>query len=188
MPAANGPMFAKSKTSFKNVTDGTSKTAAFSEKILGDGNNSLATLESDTFQPESNQSSRPTWGPAGSPWPDTANNVNDSLLPITKCMDMDWTDISKQGGAGNVGAPWLRAYHSTTKYWHILTPNTRSCMYPGGRIATTAGSRHTVGVNVMMCDGSVRFIVNEVDQATWWAMGTRSRVPNEPSTVVLPGS
>ena len=35
-----------------------------------------------------------------------------------------------------------------------------------------ARSRHTGGVNAAMCDGSVRFVTNSVDQATWRAAGT----------------
>jgi prepilin-type processing-associated H-X9-DG protein len=35
-----------------------------------------------------------------------------------------------------------------------------------------ARSRHTQGVNAAMCDGSVRFVRNTIDLATWRAMGT----------------
>jgi prepilin-type processing-associated H-X9-DG protein len=33
-------------------------------------------------------------------------------------------------------------------------------------------SKHTGGVNVAMCDGSVRFAANSVSLATWRALGT----------------
>jgi prepilin-type processing-associated H-X9-DG protein len=45
-------------------------------------------------------------------------------------------------------------------------------MFPPGRIATTANSRHTNGVNVCLCDGSVRFVTNSISLATWRAAGT----------------
>jgi len=38
----------------------------------------------------------------------------------------------------------------------------------------TARSRHTGGVNVLFCDGSVTFITNGVSLATWRALGTMS--------------
>jgi len=38
----------------------------------------------------------------------------------------------------------------------------------------TARSRHTGGVNVLLCDGSVQFITNGVTQTTWQALGTMS--------------
>ena len=38
----------------------------------------------------------------------------------------------------------------------------------------TARSRHGNGVHAAFCDGSVRFIGNEVSQATWWALNGRN--------------
>ena len=35
-----------------------------------------------------------------------------------------------------------------------------------------ARSRHTGGVNVVMCDGSVQFVVDGVDLAIWRAAST----------------
>jgi prepilin-type processing-associated H-X9-DG protein len=37
-----------------------------------------------------------------------------------------------------------------------------------------ASSYHIQGVNVCMCDGSVRFVNDDVDPATWTAYGTRA--------------
>jgi prepilin-type processing-associated H-X9-DG protein len=36
----------------------------------------------------------------------------------------------------------------------------------------TARSRHPGGVNVVMADGSVRFIVDRINLTTWQALGT----------------
>jgi prepilin-type N-terminal cleavage/methylation domain-containing protein/prepilin-type processing-associated H-X9-DG protein len=36
----------------------------------------------------------------------------------------------------------------------------------------TARSRHSGGVNVVLCDGSARFVGNEISWATWQALGT----------------
>jgi prepilin-type processing-associated H-X9-DG protein len=47
-------------------------------------------------------------------------------------------------------------------------------MYPPGRISTTAKSYHTGGVQVLMCDGSVRFVSDNVNLATWRALGSRA--------------
>jgi prepilin-type N-terminal cleavage/methylation domain-containing protein/prepilin-type processing-associated H-X9-DG protein len=38
----------------------------------------------------------------------------------------------------------------------------------------TAVSNHPGGVNVLMCDGSVKYIKNTIAFATWWALGTRA--------------
>ena len=40
--------------------------------------------------------------------------------------------------------------------------------------AVTSRSYHTTGVNVLLMDGSVRFVRNSVSSATWRALGTRA--------------
>ena len=39
---------------------------------------------------------------------------------------------------------------------------------------TAARSNHPGGVNVLFCDGSIRFVVDEVDASTWRALATRA--------------
>jgi prepilin-type processing-associated H-X9-DG protein len=47
------------------------------------------------------------------------------------------------------------------------------CVYSSPGLAS-ARSRHTNGVNVLFCDGSVKFISNSVSLTTWQALGTMS--------------
>ena len=70
-------------------------------------------------------------------------------------------------------APWIQGYHSTTAYFHVAPPGDRSCMYPPGRIATTAKSNHTSGVNMAMCDGSIRYVPYSITILAWRAMGSK---------------
>ena len=37
-----------------------------------------------------------------------------------------------------------------------------------------AGSNHPGGVNILMADGSVRFVKDSINQATWWGLGTKA--------------
>ena len=67
-----------------------------------------------------------------------------------------------------------------TLYNHVSTPNTNTCAGLGfpGTMANMAmsvppTSNHDMGVNVALCDGSVRFVTNSVDLGTWRALGTR---------------
>jgi prepilin-type processing-associated H-X9-DG protein len=43
----------------------------------------------------------------------------------------------------------------------------------GGNIWASARSRHPGGVNAAMADGSVRFVIDEVNPATWQALCTK---------------
>lgn len=152
MPQPNGVFYFDFCVPFAGILDGLSNTAAFSEKVTGDFNNGLSTPLSDTFKPGT--------------FPATAAQ---SLLD---CNSLDVTNLGFQGYSA-VGAPWILSYHSTTTYQHINIPNGRSCMYPPGRIMTTANSYHPTGVNLCMCDGSVRFVSGQVDIFVWNSVGTR---------------
>jgi prepilin-type N-terminal cleavage/methylation domain-containing protein/prepilin-type processing-associated H-X9-DG protein len=153
MPPPNGPFSANSHRRFADIPDGLSNTAMFSEHIIGDFSNGIATERSDTFQPGTH--------------PTTADEA------VRDCAAIDISNLSFQGNS-NIGAPWVRGYHSTTSYWHSAPPGSRSCMFPPQRIMTTANSNHTQGVNVLFCDGSVHFISYNIDLATWRALGTRN--------------
>ena len=152
MPPPNGPFYENSKHRLTDITDGTSNTAMFSEHLVGDFSNAIGSDRLDTFQPGTHPST-----------PDQA---------VADCAAVNVNNLGAQGRS-DVGAPWLQGYHSTTIYFHVGLPNTRSCMYPPGRIATTANSNHTNGVNVTLCDGSVRFVSNAISLATWRAVGSR---------------
>jgi prepilin-type N-terminal cleavage/methylation domain-containing protein/prepilin-type processing-associated H-X9-DG protein len=151
--APNGLFYSSEMIKFADIIDGTSNTAAFSEHVLGDFTNSVATDFSDTFQP--------------------GTHPLNSDEAYKQCLATNVNNLAMQGYS-NVGAPWTYGYHSTTSYWHSGPPNSRSCMFPPSRIATTANSRHPGGVNVALADGSVRFIKSTVNIQAWRALGTRN--------------
>lgn len=153
MPAPNGLFFSDIKVTLAAIRDGTSNTAAFSEHVLGDFDQGVATEKADTFRPGT--------------YPATPDEA------VQMCRNMNWRDVSLQGVSA-VGAPWIYGYHSTSSYWHSGPPNSRSCMFPPSRIMTVANSNHPGGVNVCFADGSVRFVKDTVDLSTWRALGTRN--------------
>jgi prepilin-type N-terminal cleavage/methylation domain-containing protein len=150
-PAANGVIYHTRRIRFADVIDGLSNTAAMAEKMTGDGSNGISSPRTDTFSPGS--------------YPNTADEA------LQQCNATDITNLARQGYS-NVGAPWLQQYHSTNQYNHVLPPNGRSCMYPPGRISTTANSQHVGGVHLLLCDGSARFVSDSVDIGIWRAVGS----------------
>ncbi len=68
-------------------------------------------------------------------------------------------------------------------YTHVIPPNGRSCYNKGSykdetvvaplpMIITTPSSNHTGGVNLLMCDGAVRWVANSISQDVWMAIGS----------------
>lgn len=152
MPAPNGPFIPQKFLTFATIKDGLSNTAAFSEHGKGDFSNSISTY-TDTFKPGT--------------YPNTQDEA------VQQCAAMDPEDLSRQG-VSDVGAPWLLGYHSNTNYFHVAPPNFRSCMFPPGRIATTAQSEHPGGVQIALCDGSARYVSESINISVWRAIGSRN--------------
>jgi prepilin-type N-terminal cleavage/methylation domain-containing protein/prepilin-type processing-associated H-X9-DG protein len=70
-------------------------------------------------------------------------------------------------------------YGATMIYSHTQMPNRTSCVYhdinEDGRGTITmvsASSNHPGGVNVLLMDGSVKFIKNSISYLTWYALAT----------------
>lgn len=150
-PQPNGIIYHSKRYRFADITDGLSNTACMAEKLTGDGSNGISSPRTDTFSPGT--------------YPNNADEAT------TQCNAVDVTDLGQQGYS-NVGGPWLQQYHSTNQYNHVLPPNGRSCMFPPGRIATTANSQHSGGVQIMLCDGSARFVSENIDTDLWRSIGS----------------
>jgi prepilin-type processing-associated H-X9-DG protein len=46
--------------------------------------------------------------------------------------------------------------------------------YPNDATFSNANSLHPGGRNVLMADGSVRFVKSSINMYTWWSLGTRA--------------
>lgn len=145
-------LFNSATIKLTSISDGTSNTAAFSERLKGDFSNSLATPRSDLYNPPGS--------------PTTADQA------VSMCQAFDPTNLSFQWRS-DMGGHWLQAWHMTT-YQHVSPPNGRQCAFPVNRTCTMpASSGHAGGVNVLLCDGSVRFVFDGIHLPTWRALGTR---------------
>jgi len=75
------------------------------------------------------------------------------------------------------GGRWGDGNMFYTRYHHIFTPQSRSCLLGGTQdhgspLIVTATSRHPGGVHLLVGDGSVHFVKESVEPAVWQALGT----------------
>ncbi len=153
LPPPNGPFFLNTTSTIAEITDGTSNTAAFSERLIGDYSNSVATELGDGF-------------------------ILFGVMPLTQdeaygiCQGIDWKNLSYQGYSNN-GGPWLGGTYSSTCYTHSVPPFARQCLFPSNSsMVTAASSAHTNGVNIALMDGSIRFVTRSISVSTWRAVGS----------------
>jgi prepilin-type N-terminal cleavage/methylation domain-containing protein/prepilin-type processing-associated H-X9-DG protein len=138
----------------RDVRDGTSNTAAFSETLLGDGQSGGAT---------------------------TPASIQRQLLLVPGPNDPTPAACAS-GSGGNVwsgqrSAKWINGHYGDALYNHYYLPNTNVWDCGNGfsnKGLTAVRSNHPGGVNVLLCDGSVRFVSNGVDLTTWRALATRA--------------
>jgi hypothetical protein len=119
--------------------DGLSYTAAFSERLVGNG----------------------TEGPA--PLPNY--RVAPAPLPEGGCPE----PAGDGGWKGDAGSSWVVSDYRSTLYNHALTPDGRpSCIAGDGRSAFMgASSGHVRGVNLLRLDGSVSLTLPSIAPKIW---------------------
>jgi prepilin-type N-terminal cleavage/methylation domain-containing protein/prepilin-type processing-associated H-X9-DG protein len=147
----NGVFYGNSATNFAAVTDGLSNTAFFSERILADFTTGVVSPIADVF-----------FSPA----------APTSVAQATQlCQAIDINLPSSQFPLF-MGAPWINGQHV---FLQATGPNTRSCgFFSYLRACMPPSSRHPGGVNMLMGDGSVRFVKDTTSIPTWQALGTRA--------------
>ncbi len=144
----DGAFWFQSAVKISAISDGTSSTAAFSERCLG--NSTQPDPLGDVYEVV------PTLAPCEQASPATTPRYAHSL---------EWS-----------GQRWSDGNAFYTRYHHYLTPQMQSCTTgiadTDGQLAETATSRHPGGVNLLTADGSVRFVKQTIAPATWKAMAT----------------
>ena len=152
---ADGLFYYLSKVRLTDITDGSSNTAMYSEKLRGQG---FPNPRTDMFTMHNTTTLDATFGSCQATNPATAT-------PLT----------SKQGYS------WVMGEMCCTTYNHVSTPNSLTCAGTGfpGSMANMAmdvppSSYHSNGVNVLLADGSVRYVSNAISLATWRAVGSRN--------------
>jgi prepilin-type N-terminal cleavage/methylation domain-containing protein len=151
--ALGNGVFAQNPVRIGEVSDGTSNTAAFSESLIGNGQ-----------------------VPTTTPPP----NPKLAILEVAGGNDPTPADCESGNGtwAANRGAQWINGHFGHTLYNHYYPPNVVGKWDCGNRShnkgLTAARSNHTGGVNLLLTDGSVRFVNNSINLATWRSLATRA--------------
>ena len=144
---------------FADVTDGTSNTAAFSESLLPDPDMSSAMTLTEQNKDMVIVGERSGGG---------------STLTVEWCTRFGQPVASRPSRATR----WVDGFVLYTAYYHWWGPNSPipDCAKwsPLRSLWQMARSRHPGGVNVALCDGSVRFASETVELDTWRALGSRN--------------
>ncbi|QEH32579.1 hypothetical protein OJF2_10560 [Aquisphaera giovannonii] len=95
------------------------------------------------------------------------------------CSSLSWA-ASQERVDFHAGRTWMTPSAKFTSFLVSVTPNSPipDCGHAqtaGGIGVFGARSLHPHGVNVVLADGSVRFIHNEIRQEVWQALGTRAK-------------
>jgi prepilin-type processing-associated H-X9-DG protein len=154
IPDGNG-IFAQIPCRVADIGDGLSNTAAFSESTLG-----LGTVPSGI--------------------PTDPRVIATVILEVAGGNDPTPADCANGNGTwnGNRGAQWINGHYGNTLYNHYYTPNALTWDCGNGshnKGLVSARSWHINGVNLLLADGSVRFVNNSIDlNSVWRPLATRN--------------
>ncbi|MBX6315703.1 MAG: DUF1559 domain-containing protein [Isosphaeraceae bacterium] len=155
------------------VTDGTSNTVAFSEALVSNG-------RADNAHAGNSMVGISGAGGAAQMY-DARQNPAGITTGLNAC-NAAWQ--AGQGLNASRGIFWEVGSVGMTLFNTIVPPSSTlykwgACRFTGGgwpndATFSNANSNHPGGANVLMADGSVRFIKSSVNQVTWWSLGTRA--------------
>ncbi len=149
---ADGVIYQRSSTRFPDVTDGTSNTVVFGEQLLGDG--------TDIAPPQNDYRKRVIVLPTG-----------------TQTTPASCAPAAAPAWSGKRGAIWVNGHLADTMYNHYYGPNDLlpDCHNGFHNFAlVSARSAHEGGVQVALCDGSCRFVSENIDLSIWQGLATRA--------------
>jgi prepilin-type N-terminal cleavage/methylation domain-containing protein len=158
---ADGVMFANSRIRIADIIDGTSNTAAMSESVLGDG--TAAVMGATPPGPP-----RTTYG--------YLMTFQSSLDDASCAAPSAWNFQQLRQFL------WYSGEIRNASYNHYYTPNSKSydCVTNAAALGYTAigwkaaRSMHVGGVHLLLCDGSTRFVSDNIDRGIWRSLGTRA--------------
>ncbi|NBS32485.1 MAG: DUF1559 domain-containing protein [Planctomycetia bacterium] len=170
--AMNGPIQRKTETPFTEITDGLSKTILASEIIPGDGSGAAFTYPRDMLHSIGISAvTTPVMPPAS------------QIDAVGQAAENAMNAGAASGHKSTMGDNWACSAWLWSCYNTVAPPN---WSYPTSTTAASsawiigvngifpARSYHAGGVVVAMCDGSTRFINDNVNLTTYQRLGSRN--------------
>lgn len=151
---ADGAFFLGSALRLTDISDGTSNTAAFADRSMGDGLTAAPASPAEAAR--------------------RMAEVPGSVTPSESACA-----ASAGSWNGGRGEKWILGNYGNTLYHHGRLPNASSpdCLHPSQqRGLLGACSAHGGGVQVALCDGSVLWVADDVAAAAWAALGSRAEI------------
>jgi prepilin-type processing-associated H-X9-DG protein len=161
----------------RDIQDGSTNTIAFTETRIGTGRTAVITPDTDFVFIGSY--------PAG-----VTRNTPQMVMPTGSGPFQQWlakcgagiATASRGGHAVYTGQSWAYGIVAYTLGHALQAPNPRypSCSINGNGAGQNPGSvnmtsYHPGGANVLLSDGSVRFLKNSTNLQTVWALGSRAQ-------------
>lgn len=187
---AKDPVNSRSRIAYDNgnnavfgveaITDGTSNTAMFSEKLRG-GDPNDPTIRLDA--PNNKRAIFPVNMPLTMDQGGSTGQAS-AMSFLQACKTLPSSTLSQS--SRDVGCHWILGQGNATTnngYHHFMPPNTTTCSasnslkiggWPGYESSSTPTSNHSGGINIGFSDGSVKFVKDTVNISAWWAIGSRS--------------
>jgi prepilin-type N-terminal cleavage/methylation domain-containing protein/prepilin-type processing-associated H-X9-DG protein len=163
----------------RDIRDGASVTIAFGEWKVGDGNASLITIPTDiaflgAYPPGVTRNS------PGMTMPGGAGPFQQWLNQCTAAVK---TQAERSGQTTSLGECWAIGLQSYTLGDVLLPPNPKyaNCSVNAAGASVdgpgmyTLSSFHPGGANVLMADGSVKFLKDSTNMITVWSLGSRDQ-------------
>jgi prepilin-type N-terminal cleavage/methylation domain-containing protein/prepilin-type processing-associated H-X9-DG protein len=164
------------------ITDGTSTTVAFSERLVGIPSKADQYAGNGMDGVSANANSPVNY------YLDASTDIPDTLNYLQACNAVWQTNLTASSAWQNGGENWAWGTPGVTMFQTIVPPS--STQYPwnscrsdcgGGppppcgvdsSHITNATSRHPGGCNVLFADGSVHFVKSSINMKTWMQLGT----------------
>lgn len=161
-PVYTGPFGLDSAVRILDIADGASNTVLYAEIKRGAAPN--------------NDTTNVTRVPIPS-WDNTPVNMATNPNNLSPCAACNTATLTYNFA----GLQYYRGFYITALYTHTVPPNNpgRDCVRTVTAASDVQGhlaarSFHPGGVNVVLADGAVRFIKDQITLTTWKALGTRA--------------